>query len=462
MLQYSLPANWPEFFADFEAPSYISCQQTSMEQFTTPETSYVRNVGELNAQQGVEADMRVQVAVVGGGFTGITAALELAERGYHVCVLEAQHIGNGCSGRNGGHLMQGMQGWPSDFSALRRSLPDQLLDLVWDTGQEGVRIVRERTARHKIDCGLKFGHVLVALHRAHMRELALRKKSWEQRGYQGLTMLPSRQDVKRQVASDQYCGGLHDAHSGQIQPLQYLHGLSAAAMSAGAKLYEHAPVMQLQPGQPAVLSVGRKTVRADHVALCGNAYLQNLSFAAMRSRMAIITSLMIATVPLSEKLALELLPDSATVLDCNTFRNWFRIGTDRRMIFGGRAMFSKLNSSDVAAGLVRQMREVFPQLEGVNAEQAWSGYVGTTINRLPHFGKITDNIRFAQGFSGHGVALAGVAGRIIAEDIAAETDRLAQLSMVRHFPFPGGLLRAPAVALGMRWFRFRDFIKAKL
>ena len=427
-----------------------------------PETGYSRDVADLDLPQGLGHNQRCQVAVVGGGLTGVSAALELAERGYHVNLFEAKHIGYGCSGRNGGHLMRGMQGWPADFEVLARKLGPSLTQLIWEAGHEGIEIVKARVAGGQIDCDLKFGYVHAALHDTHMRELAQQRHSWEQQGYQDLTLLASRQELSKHVASDLYCGGLYDSGSGQIHPLRYLHGLTALALQAGVEVYEQAPAVQLCAGKQVSISICGHKVCCDHVLVCGNAYLTKLSTWRMRSRMATISSSMLATEALPHGLSRQILPSDATVIDCNSTRNWFRIDQQRRLIFGGRAVNTNLDPVVFCPILVQSMLTIFPQLGGIQVEAAWSGQVGTCADRLPHLGKNTTNVLFAQGYSGHGVAFANVAGRIMAEAVAGESDRLEQFSRLRHLPIPGWPLRESAVALALTWFRIRDAIKARL
>ena len=399
----------------------------------------------------------VDVAVVGGGLTGISAALTLAEAGFEVAVFEAGRIGAGGSGRNGGHLCQG---WSSDFSKISRQLSSEDADIAWQTGMEAVDLVTSRIAEYGIDCDLCFGYLHAALHDRQMRDLDSEQAEWEARGYTHFTRLESSADMATHIDSNAYVGALHDTGCGHIQPLKYLHGLAQAAARAGAVICEVSPVRAIRRGRvkTLVLDDGSE-ISARAVLLCGNAYLADVALPEMKARLAPVTSSVLATKPLSDNLARQLLPTGAAVADCNAALNYYRIDADNRMIFGGRASYSNVEFGNVEGDLRRRMTQVFPILADVEAEQVWSGRIGITVNRIPHFGRSDDDIYFVQGFSGHGVALSGQAGKIMAEAVIGDATRFDVMSGLRHMPFPGGPLRTPALALGMAWFKLRDRLK---
>jgi len=404
--------------------------------------------------QSVEA---VDVAVVGGGLTGVSAALTLAEAGFSVAVFEAGRIGAGGSGRNGGHLCQG---WSSDFSKISRQLSSEDADIAWQTGMQAVELVTSRISQYGIDCGLRFGYLHAALHDRQMRDLDSEQAEWEARGYTHFSRLEGRTDMAAHIDSTAYVGALYDTGCGHIQPLRYLHGLARAAASAGAVICENSPVMAIRRGKTKTLVLeDGSEVSAGTVLLCGNAYLADVALPEMKARLAPVTSSVLATRPLSDNLARQLLPTGAAVADCNAALNYYRIDADNRMIFGGRASYSNVEFGNVEADLRRRMAAVFPVLADAEAEQVWSGRIGITVNRIPHFGRTDDGIYFVQGFSGHGVALSGQAGKIMAEAVIGDSTRFDVMSSLRHMPFPGGPLRTPALALGMAWFKLRDRLK---
>jgi gamma-glutamylputrescine oxidase len=421
-----------------------------------------------------------EIAVIGGGFTGMTAALNLAENGHDVVLVEADVIGSGGSGRNGGHVCQG---WPNDFHHISRQLPADEAQLIWGAGMCAVDLLRQRVQHHKIDCDLRFGYLHAALHDRQMQELLAMRDDWQAKGYDHLTALDNRDSLAGHIGTNTYVGALHDVNSGHIQPLKYLYGLARAASAAGARIYEHAGVTALDttPGtarhsasnkstgnkdtgtkgtstKALSLANGQK-IMAKFVLLCGNAYLQNIGTRKMTSRLAPVTSSVLATTPLSDNLISHILPHRAAVADCNTALNYYRIDADGRMIFGGRASYTNVNLGNVEHDLKQRMVDVFPELAESDTAAVWSGRIGITVNRIPHFGTAGDGVFFVQGFSGHGVALTGLAGTILANHIMGQSRLFNILSKLRHLPFPGGFLRTPALALGMSWYKMRDYLR---
>jgi gamma-glutamylputrescine oxidase len=411
-----------------------------------------------------------EIAVIGGGFTGMTAALTLAENGHDVVLIEADVIGSGGSGRNGGHVCQG---WPNDFHHISRQLPADEAQLIWDAGMLAVNLLRQRVQRHEIDCDLRFGYLHAALHDRQMQELLAMRDEWQAKGYDHLTALDNCDSLAGHIGTNAYVGALHDANSGHIQPLKYLYGLARAASAAGARIYEHTGVTALDTtadkarhdannkgaGIKALSLANGQKITAKFVLLCGNAYLQNIGTRKMTSRLAPVTSSVLATAPLSDNLISHILPHRAAVADCNTALNYYRIDADGRMIFGGRASYTNVNLGNVERDLKQRMVSVFPELGESETAAVWSGRIGITVNRIPHFGTAGDGVFFVQGFSGHGVALTGLAGTILANHIMGQSRLFSIISKLRHLPFPGGFLRTPALALGMSWFKMRDYLR---
>ena len=404
-----------------------------------------------------EAPQTSDVAIVGGGLTGMSAALTLAEAGFSVTLLEAGQIGTGGSGRNGGHLCQG---WSSDFAKISRQLSTEEADIAWQSGMAAVDLVTSQIDRYGIDCDLRFGYLHAALHDRQMRDLDAEQEEWEARGYSHFTRLGDRAALAEHIGSDAYVGALHDTGCGQIQPLKYLHGLAAAAIKAGAAIFEDSPVRSIRRGPHKTLVLADGTeITAGIVMLCGNAYLADVGLPEMKTRLAPVTSSILATRPLSENMVRQLLPTGAAVADCNAALNYYRIDAHNRMIFGGRASYSNVEFGNVEPDLRRRMTAVFPILADAETEQVWSGKIGITVNRIPHFGRTSDDIYFVQGFSGHGVALSGQAGSILARAVIGDATEFDIMSSLTHLPFPGGPLRTPALALGMAWFKLRDRLK---
>ncbi|MGC6453279.1 MAG: NAD(P)/FAD-dependent oxidoreductase [Candidatus Puniceispirillaceae bacterium] len=404
-----------------------------------------------------DAPLTSDVAIVGGGLTGMSAALTLAEAGFRVALFEAARIGTGGSGRNGGHLCQG---WSSDFAKISRQLSTEEADIAWQAGMAAVDLATARIKRYGIACDLRFGYLHAALHARQMRDLDAEQAEWESRGYTRFTRLGDRAALADHIGSDAYVGALHDTGCGHIQPLKYLHGLAAAAIAAGAELFEDSPVRTIRHGAQKTLVLANGTeVAAPIVMLCGNAYLADVGLPEMTARLAPVTSSILATKPLSENMVRQLLPTGAAVADCNAALNYYRIDAGNRMIFGGRASYSNVEFGSVEPDLRRRMKAVFPLLADAETEQVWSGKIGITVNRIPHFGRTADDIYFVQGFSGHGVALSGQAGDMLARAVIGDATEFDIMSSLTHMPFPGGPLRTPALALGMAWFKLRDRLK---
>ena len=434
--------------------------------YDRPPSIYADDVTWPPAGSPAEGDSKVDIAILGGGLTGISTALNLAERGHAVHLYEAGRLGHGGSGRNGGQICQG---WSGDFEAIASQLPAKQRAMAWQAGLQGRELIIERCRRHKIDADLRFGYVHAALHQHQLNALRQMQRDWQAEGYDGLELLEGRAAVRQHIGTDAYTGGLYDAHSGHLNPLKYLLGLARAALQAGVVIHEHTPIRRIDPaaaGGAPKLYHDRGCVTARRIVLCGNAYLGAFLHASggqrppavMHQRLAPVTSGILATRPLGDNLIRQLIPGRIAIADCNTALNYYRIDAAGRMLFGGRASYTAQENSDISRDLKRRMTAVFPELETAETELAWSGRIGITVSRIPHFGRIGDACLFAQGFSGHGVAFTGVAGAVLAEAIDGDSSRFDAFAGIHHLPFPGGPLRTPALALGMAFYKCRDWV----
>ena len=403
-------------------------------------------------------DQQVQVAVIGGGFTGVSTALNLAERGFNVHLFEAERIGYGASGRNGGQLCQG---WTTDFSKIMARLPKDQRKMAWDVGNAGRQIIIDRCTKHKIDADLRFGYVHAALHKRHMAELIEMRDEWEAEGYEGLDLLPDQDALAPHITTNAYIGGLYDAQSGHLNPLKYLLGLAKAAVEAGVVIHEHCPIRSIDTARAdgVVLRHDHGQVQAEKLVMAGNAYLGKTAPSSMRQRIAPVMSGIIATEPLGDNVVRALLPGRIAVADCNTALDYYRFDAKGRMLFGGRASYVPMDNADITGYIRKKMKAVFPSLADMPIKKAWSGRIGITVDRIPHFGMVGKNSYFVQGFSGHGVALTGVVAEIIADAVAGDTRRFDTFAAIRHLPFPGGFLRTPVLALGMSYYKFKDRLR---
>ncbi|WP_372394347.1 FAD-binding oxidoreductase [Azospirillum sp. HJ39] len=403
----------------------------------------------------LEGETACDVCIVGGGYTGLTAALELAERGLDVVLLEAERCGWGASGRNGGQIITGynkpmatIEGWVGKEDARR----------LWDFGEEAKAQLAERVERHAIACDLKWGFAFAALKQRHMEDVAaLEREMRDGYGYGRVRRL-DRAGIRAHVGSDAYIGGLLDEGSGHLHPLNYAVGLARAADAAGVRIFEHSRAIAIDDGPAPRVDTGRGGVRAKHLILAGNAYLGGLAPALDRHIMPVATY-MIATEPLGEARAASLLPTDIAVSDLKFSLNYFRRSADHRLLFGGGVSYSGVDTPGLKQAMRLKMLAVYPELRDAEIEYCWGGRVAITMNRMPHLGRLSPTTLFAHGYSGHGVALAGMAGRVMAEAVAGTAGRFDVFARVPHLPFPGGRrFRTPALVLAMMWFRLRDLL----
>jgi gamma-glutamylputrescine oxidase len=396
------------------------------------------------------------VCVVGGGFTGVQAALELAERGFSVVLLEARRIGWGASGRNGGQICSGLS---ADMSKVEKWVGLDDARKIFAATEEGKAIIRERVIKHAIDCDLAWGYFHAAERAREMAEVEAWHDHWrETYGVTTLSVARGAAEARRHVASDRYIGGLFDAGAGHLHPLNYCLGLARAAALAGVEILEGSAVTAVAPGVRPLVKTAEGEVSAAFVVLGCNAYLEGLE-PALRAKIMPVGTYIGATEVLGENRAGALIPGNAAIADLKFVLDYFRRSADHRLLFGGRVSYTTREPADLKAAMRASMLRVFPELGDVAMDYAWGGFVAITMERTPHLGRIGSNIYFAQGYSGSGVTLCGMAARILAEAIAGQAARLDLFSRLPHTTFPGGpLLRTPTLALAMLWYRLRDLL----
>ncbi|ARL12145.1 NAD(P)/FAD-dependent oxidoreductase [Burkholderia pseudomallei] len=417
---------------------------------------YAATVNDTTRHPPLEGTIDADVCVIGAGLTGISAALNLAERGHSVAVLEASKVGWAASGRNGGQLIGG---FACGIDAFEPYLNADEIRLVWDMGLETLAIAKERIAKHAIDCAFVPGYLSAA---NKPRDVdALRRSRDEAARRFGYTRLRyvERDALAQYVQSNRYLGGLFDPDSGHLHPLNYTLGLARAAVASGARIHEDSAVTRIASEAGGhVVSTARGAVRARFVVLACNAFLGALAPALSREIMPVGTYV-IATEPLGEARARALMPAQAAICDSRFALDYFRPTPDARLLWGGKVSYSTLEPRKLADAMRRDMLKTFPQLADVTIEHAWGGFVDITMNRAPHFGRLTPTVYFAQGFSGHGVNTTGLAGKLIAEAIDGQAARFDVFGKIRHRDFPGGAaLRMPALVLAMAWYRLRDLL----
>lgn len=381
---------------------------------------------------------RYDVAVIGGGFTGLSAALTCAEKGMKVALFEAKTIGFGASGRNGGQLIPGLRWSMREIDAeFGRERSRAIFDLAYGA----VNRVKRRIAAHGIACDVKSGHLEAAYKPAHFAAMQ-RDADFLAREFGWAAEIVQPKDIGRHVGSGGYHGGIYDGAGGHFHPLNYALGLAAAVKAAGADIFENSPVR-----------IG--SVPSDIVIVAADNWMDDLDDDLGRYTIPIM-NYNIATAPLAN--AGDLLPSDAAVADSRFVLNYFRLSADRRLIFGGGEKYVQTPPADIAAFVRKHMAQVFPSLARAPIDYAWGGAVGVTMNRLPHMGR-KGSVFYAHGFSGHGALITTLAGELMAEAATGTMEGFDVFADLPHRPFPGGKLAArPLATLGLLWYALRDKI----
>ncbi|HEY7929195.1 MAG TPA: FAD-binding oxidoreductase [Steroidobacteraceae bacterium] len=422
-----------------------------------PPTYYSAVTAPLSARVPLQGRERADVCVVGGGIGGCSAALALAERGYRVILLEAQRLGWGASGRNGGQVLPGIA---AEQQALAKLAGEDTALHIWRLSLEAIALLKQRLARHAIACEWTDGQMLAAIKPRQWQALQ-HWQSWLQRQGYAHTQLLDRAALGAVLESQRYLGALYDAAAGHLQPLRYTLGLAQAALAAGVSMHEGSHVLgyrlDRERGKLQVRTANGE-VTCEWLIFAGNAWLGDTVPSLTRKIMS-VGSYIIATEPLGAERARRLIANDAAVCDTNWILDYFRRSRDERLLFGGRVNYSGLDVRAIAPATRQRMVGVFPQLAGARIEYAWGCLLDISFNRAPHFGRLAPNVYYLQGFSGHGVALAGLAGELIAEAIAGSAERFDVFARLPHRNFPGGrALRRPLLALAMLWYRLRDLL----
>lgn len=418
-----------------------------------PDSYYAASANPHPRHADLRGEAEADVCVVGGGFSGVSAALHLAERGYQVVLVEAARIGWGASGRNGGQLGTGMR---KDVIELEPRLGRARTRVFWDMAAEAMDIIAQRIEQHAIRCDYKRGNLLAATRERYLPELAEEVELVSRHyGYDGYSMLDATQ-IREAVASEQYCGGRFDSGGGHLHPLNFLLGMAQAALAAGVVIHENSPVQRIDWGSPPLVKTARGQVRSRYVVLCGNAYLGDVE-PRISAKVMPIANHVLATEPLGEARARALIRDDCCVCATKFVVDYYRFSADHRLLFGGGETYSFDEPPDIKAFVRRYMLKVFPQLADARIDYAWSGQLAVTMDRLPHFGRLGSTGFFVQGFSGSGVVLTQLAGRLLAEAVAGSAERFDVFAELKHQSFPGGKwLRKPLLVAGMLYYALKD------
>jgi gamma-glutamylputrescine oxidase len=400
----------------------------------------------------LQGEVEADVCVIGGGFTGVSTALTLAERGMRVALLEQNLISWGASGRNGGQLISGMSG----ESKLSKHWNGKHDELMWNLGYRGHDIIAERIEKYGIECDFKRNYLDVALKKRHVEAL----KEWHQEhvdhGMGDSVRLVEADELSSILGTDIYLGGLLNTHNGHLHPLNLCLGEARAAASLGASIFEGSEVLNIEHGTRPRVVTAEGAVNADFVVLAGNAY-HRLEQKKLKGRLFPAGSYIVATEPLSEEEANEINALDAAVCDQNNVLDYYRLSADRRMLFGGRCNYSGRDPKDIAGSMTPRLYEIYPQLKNKRIDYAWGGMMGIIVNRVPMMGRTAPNVIYCQGYSGHGVNMTHACGEVLADAVAGTLESFDFFADVSHMPIPfSQWFGNQAVAAGMLYYRMRD------
>ena len=418
-----------------------------------PDSFYSATAVGIQEQPALQEHVQADVCVIGGGFTGLSAALNLAEQGLDVVLLEAERIGFGASGRNGGLIGSGQR---KDIIEMEEQFGLERSRLFWQFAEAAKQEIRDRVARHNIDCDLQDGQLEGVHKKRYVGMAAETAKALAERYDYPHARALSREETRARVATDDYLEGLYDDQAMVIHPLNYALGLARAAREAGVRIFENSRVIDYTRSDPATISTATGSVKASFIVLGCNGYLGRLE-PRVAGKIMPINNFVLTTEPLDDERAAALIPGRYGIHDTRFVVNYYRMSADQRLIFGGGENYRARFPKDIANFVRPKMLGLFPQLEDVRIDYAWGGTLSVTVNRLPHVGRLAPNLYFAQGYSGHGVSIANFAGKIVAEAIGGTASRFDTFASLPTHTFPGGtLLRYPGMVLGMLYYSLKD------
>ncbi|PID50028.1 MAG: FAD-dependent oxidoreductase [Proteobacteria bacterium] len=420
-----------------------------------PNSWYTATAHHLPPFPSLQNAETADVCIIGAGYTGLSAALHLAQQGYKVIVLEAHRVGWGASGRNGGQVGHGLN---QDQFELEKNFGNEMAHCLWDMTQEAVQLCHDLIKTYQIDCDWQEG----IIHATHRQRFVAEYQAYVEKlqrdyHYQAIQFL-DKAVIRHEIGSEDFYGGILNKQSAHLHPLNYALGLARAARQAGVVIYENSPVKHYSNGQFVKIktSQAQGEVTSQYLLLACNGYLDGLN-SKLAARAMPINNYMIATEPLSETLAQELIRNRYAVADSRFVVNYFRLSADNRLLFGGGESYSPHFPKDIYALVQPRLLKIYPQLKDVQLDYAWGGTLAITLNRLPNFSRLAPNVLSASGYSGHGVALASLAGKLMAEAVSGSAERFDIMAKLPSYPFPGGvLLRWPLLVLAMVYYSLRD------
>jgi len=425
---------------------------------TYPDSYYAASANKTVTYPQLEESVHCDVCVVGGGYSGLSTAIALQEKGYQVTLLEGANIGFGASGRNGGQLVNSFS---RDLDHIDKHYGLDTARAMGSMAFEGADCIRDLIKRYNIDCDYKQGGFFAAFTDKQMKGLEQKQALWQRYGNKKLTMI-SKSEVKDIVDTNAYVGGLVDQHCGHIHPLKLALGEAAALCSIGGQIFEQSKVINIEEivdqgvNNEVVVKTDKGCVTAKTLVLAGNAYMGNLEPKLARKSMPCGTQI-VTTEILPEALAKSLIPSQYCVEDVNYKLDYYRVTADNRLLFGGGVTYGGGDPTSIKRFLKPHMDKIFPAMKDYKIDYAWGGDFLLTLSRLPQLGRIGSNIYYAQGYSGHGVNTSHLAGRLLAETIHGEHSRFDVFASLPHYNFPGGrLMRVPAVIMGAWYYGLRD------
>lgn len=417
---------------------------------------YESSVKREFAEPALSDDIVADVVVVGAGFAGLSAAIELAQRGYEVVVLEADRVCSGASGRNGG---QAIVGFASGQAPLEQQLGQADAKRAWEMSLQGLDLLDQRIAEFEIDCDRVHGYLYVAETARKARALEAEMAAMD-RDYGLATEWATGADVQRYIQSPRYCAAAYERTSGHLHPLKYGLGLARAAKQLGVKIFENSPVLDMRRAPTLTARTARGQVKASFGVLAGNCMLGEYGPRVapdITPRIMPVGTYIVGTSPLTPEVCARFIARHAAVCDNNFVLDYFRFSADHRLLFGGRVSYSARTPAHLQESMAKRLAAVFPELREVAIDYVWGGFVDISMNRTPDFGRLGSNLYYLQGFSGHGVALTGLAGQLVAQAIAGQSERFDLFASLQHRSFPGGaLLRMPSLVLGMLYHRLAE------
>ena len=420
-----------------------------------PGSYYAASANLAPARPALQGDIDTDICVVGAGYSGLSSALHLVEKGYKVVVIEGAKVGWGASGRNGGQIVNGLN---ASLGTIERRYGEDVASYIGSMVCEGGKIIADTIKKYDIQCDYKPKNLFAAYTAKQMKELEAKQALWRSHGMDDHELL-DKDAMRKHVGSQVYFGGMIDHSGAHLHPLNLALGEAAAIEKNGGVIYEDTLMVSLHHhANGSIVKTTAGQVHCKKVVLCGNAYLGKV-VPRLTARVMPVSTQIIATQPLGDDLANELLPTDLCVEDVRYILDYFRLSADKRLLFGGGTVYGGTDPKDIVAKLRPNMEKVYPQMKDVKIEYAWSGNFALSFSRVPQLGKLEENVLFAHGYSGHGVTGSHLFGRILSEAIEGDTSRFDIFAKLPWIPFPGGrMLRVPYSAMGSWWYGLRDAV----